>query len=303
MSHPIETAGLTRRFGRVCAVNQLDLRVPGGSIFGLVGPNGAGKTTLIKVLMNLLKPTSGVATVLGKDSRHLAASDFQRIGYISENQRLPLWMTPADLLAFCRPLYPGWSDTRARTLMNDLNLPDHAPLRSLSRGTRMKAALLSSLAYQPRLIVLDEPFSGLDPLVRDELTRALLGLVAESDCTVLISSHDVEELERLVDWIGFIDAGRLLFAEPVSTLLARFRQVEVIAREETPPPVVTGDGWMGHAVAGRILRFIDARHDSPGAEQRRAFAWPSAEIRVTPMTLREIFVALASHARSQARAS
>ena len=302
MSDPIETAGLTRRFGGVCAVDQLDLKIPEQSIFGLVGPNGAGKTTLIKVLMNLLKPTSGVATVLGKDSRHLSTSDFQQIGYVSENQRLPLWMTPADLLAFCRPLYPGWSDTRARTLMNDLNLPDHTPLRSLSRGTRMKAALLSSLAYQPRLIVLDEPFSGLDPLVRDELTRALLGLVAESSCTVLISSHDVEELERLVDWIGFIDGGRLLFAEPVATLLTRFRQIEVIGGDGTPP-VVTGDGWIGHAVAGRTLRFIDTRHDTVGAEERLAAAWPAAEIRVGPMTLREIFVALASHARLQARAS
>lgn len=302
MSHAIETAGLTRRFGRTAAVSQLDLRVPSGSIFGLVGPNGAGKTTLIKVLMNLLTPTSGVATVLGKDSRHLAASDFQQIGYISENQRLPLWMTPAELLAFCRPLYPGWSDTCVRTLMNDLNLPDHAPLRSLSRGTRMKAALLSSLAYQPRLIVLDEPFSGLDPLVRDELTRALLGLAAESSCTILISSHDIEELERLVDWIGFIDAGRLLFAEPVSRLLARFRQVEVIARDGTPT-VLTGDWWMGHTVAGRTLRFIDARHDTPGAEERLAAAWPGAEVRVSPLGLREIFVALASRARSRARPS
>jgi ABC-2 type transport system ATP-binding protein len=302
MSHAIETAGLTRRFGRIAAVNQLDLRIPAGSIFGLVGPNGAGKTTLIKVLMNLIKPTSGVATVLGKDSRRLAAGDFQQIGYVSENQRLPLWMTPADLLAFCRPFYPAWSDTRARTLMNDLNLAEHAPLRSLSRGTRMKAALLSSLAYQPRLIVLDEPFSGLDPLVRDELTRAVLGLVAESSCTVLISSHDVEELERLVDWIAFIDSGRLSFTEPVSTLLARFRQVEVIARDGTPS-VAAGDGWMGHAVAGRTLRFIDAGHDLPGAGERLAAAWPFAEIRVTPMTLREIFVALASQARSQARAS
>ena len=285
-------------------MNQLDLRVPARSIFGLVGPNGAGKTTLIKVLMNLLKPTSGVATILGKDSRHLSVSDFQRDRlHLREPASLPLWMTPAELLADRRPLYPGWSDARARTLMNDLNLPDYAPLRSLSRGTRMKAALLSSLAYQPRLIVLDEPFSGLDTLVRDELTRALLAdLAAVSLSTILISSHDIEELERLVDWIGFIDAGRLLFAEPVSALLNRFRQIEVIARDGTPA-AVTGDGWMGHAVAGRTLRFIDSRHDTPGAEERLAATWPAAEIRVSPLSLREIFVALASQARSQARPS
>jgi ABC-2 type transport system ATP-binding protein len=211
-------------------VDRLDLEIPEQSIFGLVGPNGAGKTTLIKMFVNLLRPTDGSATVLGKDSRRLDAGDFQRIGYVSENLRLPLWMTPAELLAFCRPLYPGWSDTLAEELFRDLHLQGDAPLRSLSRGTRMKAALLSSLAYRPRLIVLDEPFSGLDPLVRDELTRTLLGLVAETSCTVLVSSHDVEELERLIDWIGFIDGGHLLFAEPVSTLRNRFGSMDASDR-------------------------------------------------------------------------
>src|SRR5205823_14199868 len=134
--------------------------------------------------------------------------------YVSEKQRLPEWMRPAELLAYCRPFYPTWDETLCRKLQGHLNLPVSARLRTLSRGTRMKAALLASLAYRPELVLLDEPFSGLDPLVRDELIRALLELAAGNDraggrpMTVFVSSHDIEELERLADWIGFIDRGR-----------------------------------------------------------------------------------------------
>jgi ABC-2 type transport system ATP-binding protein len=146
MTFAIDTHGLTRRFGRRVAVDTLTLQVPTGAICGLIGPNGAGKTTTIKLLMNLLKPTAGRARVLGADSRQLGANDFQHIGYVSENQRLPDWMTPAELLAYCRPLYPAWDNGLCARLQASLDLPPDAPLRTLSRGTRMKAALLASLA-------------------------------------------------------------------------------------------------------------------------------------------------------------
>ena len=302
MPSAIETVDLSRRFHRLDAVDGLNLRVPAGSIFGLVGPNGAGKTTTIKLLMNLVRPTRGSASVLGADSRRLGPRDLQRIGYVSENQRLPEWMTPAELLAYCRPFYPTWDEALCRKLQGELNLPVSARLRTLSRGTRMKAALLASLAYRPELVLLDEPFSGLDPLVRDELIRALLELAAGNDLasgrrmTVFVSSHDIEELERLADWIGFIDRGRLLFAEPVSSLLARFRLVEVIGHNGIAPRPAQASGWLPQGVAGRTIRFIDANHAAPDAEQRIASAWPDADIRVAPLSLREIFVALAQNA-------
>ena len=173
MTNAIETVGLARRFGRLDAVNGLNLEVPQGSTFALIGPNGAGKTTTLKVLVNLLKPTAGTAMVLGTDSRRIGPTTLQRIGYISENQRLPDWMTPTELFAYCRPLYPTWDDALCRRLQTDLRLVSNAPLRQLSRGTRMKVALLASLAYAPELVVLDEPFSGLDPLARDELAQAI----------------------------------------------------------------------------------------------------------------------------------
>ena len=299
MTNAIETADLARRFGRLEAVNGLSLQVPAGSIFALIGPNGAGKTTTIKLLMNLLRPTAGSARVLGVDSRRLQPQQLQRIGYVSENQRLPDWMTPGELFDYCRPLYPAWDDALCRTLQRELGLTSDAPLRTLSRGTRMKAALLSSLAYRPALILLDEPFTGLDPLVREELIRGLLEVASDRERTVLVSSHDIDEVERLADWVGYLDQGRLLFAEPVSSLLERFRLVEVVPVDGTLAMPANSD-WILQGTAGRTLRFVDTHHAAPDAEARIAAAFPGAEVRTSPLALREIFVAIA---RSSVRSS
>jgi ABC-2 type transport system ATP-binding protein len=294
MTSAVDTVDLTRRFRRTEAVESLTLRVPAGTIFALIGPNGAGKTTTIKLLMNLLRPTRGTAHVLGVDSRRLSSPELQRIGYVSENQRLPDWMTPGQLLDYCRPLYPTWDKGLQQTLQKKLGLTAATPLRTLSRGTRMKAALLSSLAYRPELVLLDEPFTGLDPLVRDELVRALLEAADDRPRTVLVSSHDIEEVERLADWVGFIDRGRLLFAEPVSALLARFRLVEVIAANGAPGTLPAEPGWILQGSAARTLRFVDTNHSSPDAATRIASAFPLAEIQTSPMPLRDIFVTLAA---------
>jgi ABC-2 type transport system ATP-binding protein len=220
MTAVIEAVNLTRRFGRLDAVDGLNLRVEAGNIFALIGPNGAGKTTTIKLLLNLLRPTRGHAFVLGTEAQKLGPRELSRIGYVSENQRLPDWMTPNQLIAYVRPFYPTWDDTLCRKLQHDLALTaDDRPLRTLSRGTRMKAALLVSLAYRPELIILDEPFTGLDPLVREELIRALLELTGDYRWTTLISSHDIDEVERLADSIAFIDRGRIVFTESVQTLI------------------------------------------------------------------------------------
>ena len=293
MEHLIETDGLTRTFRRLEAVRGLDLRVPAGSIFALIGPNGAGKTTTIKLLMNLLRPTRGQARVLGVDSRRLGAAEFRRIGYVSENQRLPDWMTIDRLLDYCRPLYPSWDEALARTLRAQLDLTTAATLRQQSRGTRMKAALLTALAFRPDLVVLDEPFTGLDPVVRDELVRALLEMPGDRPFSVLVSSHDIDEVERLADHVGFMLDGRLAVSEPVSSLLERFRAIEVIVPEGGVAVPPARPEWLVQGVSGRTLRFIDTDHRGVDAETRIRSAFPGAEVRATPMTLREIFVTLA----------
>ena len=243
----IETVDLTRRFGRLDAVSGLNLRVPTGSIFALIGPNGAGKTTAIKLLLNLLRPTRGQAFVLGTDTRRLGPRDLARFGYVSENQHLPDWMTPSQLIAYVKPFYSTWDDALCRKLQQDLALTAETPLRALSRGTRMKVALLISLAYRPELIILDEPFTGLDPLVRDELIRALLELTGEHHWTTLISSHDIDEIERLADSIAYIDNGRIVFTESVQALIEQhhlpLRDIFVtLARRSRESAAGTGTG-------------------------------------------------------------
>lgn len=166
---PIETEGLTKRFGRVHALDGLSFSVPQGAVYALVGPNGAGKTTLIKILMNIFRASSGSAAILGVDSRRISGRAFASIGYVSENQQLPGWMRVGAFLKYLRPFYPTW-DTQLETQLSQVfDLPLDRRLKQLSRGMRMKASLASALAFRPRLIVLDEPFSGLDPMVRDEL--------------------------------------------------------------------------------------------------------------------------------------
>ena len=303
MTYAIETRGLTRRFGRTEAVKDLTLQVPAGSVFALLGPNGAGKTTTLKLLMNLLRPTRGTADVLGNDTRHLDAAHFQRVGYVSENQRLPDWMTPGELFDYCRPFYPGWDDELRRRLETDLALAAQTPLRTLSRGTRMKAALLASLAYRPDLVVLDEPFTGLDPVVRDELIRALVDVSSDRPSTVLVSSHDIDEVERLADWVGFMRDGQLQFAERVPALLGRFRLVEVVAAGDVVLDMPRVPHWLPHGTAGRTLRFIDTRHDHVDAAARIATAFPGCAISASPLPLREIFITLARGSSSVAEES
>jgi ABC-2 type transport system ATP-binding protein len=293
MTFAIETHDLTRWFGRTEAVKGLTLQVPAGSVFALLGPNGAGKTTTLKLLMNLLRATGGTATVLGTDTRRLDAEHFQRIGYVSENQRLPDWMTPRQLLDYCRPFYPSWDEGLRQRLESDLALTSDARLRTLSRGTRMKAALLASLAYRPDVVILDEPFTGLDPVVRDELIRMLLDVSGDRPSTILISSHDIDEVERLADWVGFMSDGRCQFAEPVTALLGRFRLVEVIAPGDTPPVMPADPHWLPHGSVGRSLRFVDMRHDRPDAGARIAAAFPGSGVRTLPLPLRDIFLILA----------
>jgi ABC-2 type transport system ATP-binding protein len=222
MVHAIEIAGLTRRFGKTEAVQGLTLNVPAGAVYALLGPNGAGKTTTIKLVMNLLRPSAGSARVLGVDSRRLGPKELRRIGYVSESQKLPEWMTATELCAYCKPFYPTWDDQFAAQLIETFDLPPRARIARLSRGMRIKAALAVALAFRPQLLVLDEPFSGLDPVVRDDLTHAVRELTKESSWTVFLSSHEMDDVEKLATRIGFLDHGGLILDEPLDDLRARF---------------------------------------------------------------------------------
>jgi len=294
----IETKNLTRRFGRMEAVHGLDLAVPAGSVFALLGPNGAGKTTTIKMLMNLLTPTAGSAQVLGVDSRKLGERELAQIGYVSENQQLPLWMTVRQLLDYCRPFYPTWDAALEKTLLARFDLPLERKLAQLSRGMLMKAALLSSLAYRPKLLVLDEPFSGLDALVRDEFIKGVLEVSEAGEWTVLISSHDIEEVERLADHVAMLEEGRLRLSEPTEALQGRFRRVEITGAPEGAEP---GRGWLEWERAGALTKFVETNYAGEATEDGWRLRFGDATITARPMTLREIFITLTRSGRAAAK--
>ena len=275
MKSVISTHDLTRRFGKTAAVDGLNLSVPEGSIYAFLGPNGAGKTTTIKMLLNILQPTSGSAEVLGVDSARLGPPDFARIGYVSENQKMPEWMTVGQLIEYCRPMYPAWDEAFCAKLLQEFELPLERELKTLSRGMKMKAALLSSLAYRPRLLVLDEPFTGLDPLVRDEVIRGMLELTEQENWTVFISSHDIDEVERLADWVGVINDGRIALAESAASLQARFRRIEGVvgagARLPSPPP----KSWLMPEINGHSFSVVESEYEPAASERRLRRPFPA----------------------------
>jgi ABC-2 type transport system ATP-binding protein len=294
----IETENLTRRYGRTEAVHDLTLAVPTGSVLALLGPNGAGKTTTLKLVMNLLRPTSGCARVLGVDARKLGERELAQIGYVSENQQLPLWMTVRQLLDYCRPFYPTWDRQLEATLVQQFALPETRKLSQLSRGMLMKAMLLSSLAYRPKLLILDEPFSGLDPVVRDEFIRGVLEVSALGEWTVVVSSHDIEEVERLADHVAMLDGGRLQLAERTETLQGRFRRVEVSGAVGAGAKETGMPAWLEWETAGALTRFVETQYAGEASERVWRERFPGAMMQAQPMTLREIFMVLARRQRA-----
>jgi ABC-2 type transport system ATP-binding protein len=296
MSSVIRTHDLSKRFRRNLVLDGLNLDVPEGSIYGLVGPNGAGKTTTIKVLMNIMAPTSGHSEVLDADSRQLRPRHFAQIGYVSENQEMPEWMTVNYYLGFLSNFYPTWDRALAAELVAQLQLPGDRKLRHLSHGMRMKAALASSLAYRPRLMVLDEPFTGLDALVRDELIE---GVLAHAEgTTIFISSHDLTEIESFASHIGYLEQGRLQFSEELESLSARFREIAITFADAPRVPPQWPATWLQPQISGVVIRAVDSQFnpERTAAEVRRVFP-EFLDMTANAMPLRSIFVTLAKAAR------
>ncbi len=295
----IRTENLVKTYRNVSALRGLNLNVPEGAVYALVGPNGAGKTTAIKILMNIFGATHGHAEVLGVDSTRLRGRMFSSIGYVSENQESLDWMRVDAFFCFLRPFYPTWDRDLENELVRQFDLPPDRRLGELSRGVRMKAALASSLAYHPKLIVLDEPFTGLDPLVRDELIQGLLDRAEES--TILISSHDLAEVETFVSHVGYLELGELRCSEELSSLTGRFREVELTFAMPPALPSVVPKSWLQISSSAAVVRFIESHFDPEKTdEQIRTLLGTAQNVTFTPMSLRSIFLAMAKTAREPA---
>jgi ABC-2 type transport system ATP-binding protein len=284
----VECTHLTKRFRHHEAVNDLTLSVPEGAALALVGSNGAGKSTTLRMLLNILRPDSGCARVLGVESTRLRASELKDIGYVCDNPVLPGRLTVSQYLDYLRSLYPNWDAAFEKSLRERLDLPAHQRLGRLSHGMRVKLLLVGALAYHPKLLVLDEPLSGLDPLMRDEVLEGVLGQADET--TIIISSHELTELEGFATQIAFMDQGKLLFHEDIEHTFARFREVSVTLAGEARRPQPLPGHWLLADSSGAVRRFVETKFtdDQDVARKAAEHFGEIQHVETRAMSLREI---------------
>jgi ABC-2 type transport system ATP-binding protein len=267
-------------------LDNLSLELPTGTIMGLIGANGAGKSTTIRILMGLVHQDQGQVHVLGRQMPREQAAAKLDIGYVSEDMRLYGSATLAWHMKFIRSIYPQWDQPYAETLLRRFDLKPQQKIRGLSHGQRVKAALLLSLARRPRLLVLDEPTTGLDPVARQEVLAELMAVLADEDRTILFSSHNTLDVEQISDQITFIDRGRIIASDNKETFLDRWRRLRLALLPDAVLPKLSGVVEVGGS--GRLPVLVTNRFD-PAMVSACNDAGATVQA-VDPMTLEEIFV-------------
>jgi ABC-2 type transport system ATP-binding protein len=267
-------------------LDNLSLELPTGTIMGLIGANGAGKSTTLRILMGLVHQDQGQVHVLGRQMPREQAAAKLDIGYVSEDMRLYGSATLAWHMKFIRSIYPQWDQPYAETLLRRFDLKPQQKIKGLSHGQRVKAALLLSLARRPRLLVLDEPTTGLDPVARQEVLAESMAVLADEDRTILFSSHNTLDVEQISDHITFIDRGRIIASDNKETFLDRWRRLRLALLPDAVLPKLSGVVEVGGS--GRLPVLVTNRFD-PAMVSACNDAGATVQA-VDPMTLEEIFV-------------
>jgi ABC-type multidrug transport system ATPase subunit len=280
----IETHSLHKQYGSTRAVDRLEMHVPRGSVYGFLGRNGAGKTTTIRLLAGLIQPTGGHARVLDLDPQTDRIPVLERTSFVIDKMLLPS-MTGNDLVRFNRGFFPRWSDALAHKYADALEIPMKQKFRKLSGGNQTKLCLLLALSQGAELVVLDEPTAGLDPIVTDQLLRIIIDDFAGEGRTLLLSSHHLSEVERVADWIGIIDHGKLLVEAQLDDVRANFRRVRVVGENLRLP--VGNEVFHARTVEGTTEYVLRASAESFTASLRNQGA---TVLDVSPMNLHEIFL-------------
>jgi len=296
----VEVSGLSRSFGHKTALDNVSFSAAAGQVYGLVGSNGAGKTTLLKHLLGLLRATSGSVRVFGLDPVRDPVGVLSRTGYLSEEHELPEWMRIDELMRYTQAYHPTWDDAYARELLETFALDPAKKIKELSKGMRAQAGLIAAVAHRPQLLILDEPSSGLDAVVRRDILDAVVRAVADDGRTVIFSSHLLDEVERMSDHVTLIDQGRVALSGVLDDVRGAYLRSRVrFADHFDRPPVletaltVEGGGRSWSVVhSGSLEQF---RHS--------VLARGGEVVESRGATLEEIFLARAGRGRPQAEAA
>jgi ABC-2 type transport system ATP-binding protein len=295
MSDPaIELAGVEKAY-RFFRLSGVDLRLDAGQIMGFVGPNGAGKSTTLRILMAMIQQDRGTVRVLGREMPRDQAAAKRDIGFVSEDMRLHASATLAWHMRFVSRIYPAWDAAYAGTLLGRFNLHPEQSIGALSHGERVKATLLLVLARRPRLLLLDEPTAGLDPVARHEVLAELMDVVGDERRAILFSSHNTQDVEQISDQITFLDRGRIVDSSDKETFLDRWRRIQLDVPPGVTPPALAG--IVSLTTDGR-LAVATTNAYSPALEADYARAGLGVHA-VQRMTLEEIFVATVMHNRQE----
>jgi ABC-2 type transport system ATP-binding protein len=266
----IETTALTKRYGDFEAVRQLDLRVGANRITGFLGRNGAGKSSTIKMLLGMSHPTSGTGLLLGHpiDDEGENREARRHVAYVAEDKQTYAYMTVGQMIAFTRSFYDDWRPDVANHLLQQYDLPAGRKVKALSKGMRTKLALLLALARRPRLLILDEPSEGLDPVSIEELLQALVAAAADGTA-VFFSSHQIAEVERIADHVCMLDRGRLVLDASLDEIRREYRRVQA--------------GFDGRQVTIMARQGADAVIE-------RAYSEGAISVESSAVSLREVFL-------------
>jgi ABC-2 type transport system ATP-binding protein len=286
----IETLGLRKIYDGVEALADLSLRVPRGSIYGLLGRNGAGKTTTIKVLLGMVRPTSGHAAVFGLPAADGKASVEirRRAAFVSEDRDIYENMSVRKIVRFAASFYPNWRPDLQANYLTKFGLPVERTVAELSRGMRTKLALSIALSSGTELLILDQPTSGLDPEATEETLRALVAHVAREETTVFLSTHQLADVDQIADRIAIVDRGRTLLDAPLDDLRERYRRVRFVFSGEAPTVPFRTAGIVTIRRQGRVLTVLSSTGADRVVAEGRALN--PASVEVQPVTLKEIFL-------------
>ena len=286
----IQTADVRKRYGSVEALAGVDLKIPRGAVCGLLGRNGAGKTTTIKVLLGMVRPTSGRASVFGLPATDAKASleIRSRAGFVSEDKDLYAGVTVGELIRFTAAFYPKWRADRASEYLAAFELRADATTRELSRGMRTKLALLLALSTGAELLILDEPMSGLDPAAIEQVLKIIVQQAGREGTTVLFSSHQLADVEQIADRIAIVDHGRVVVDGALDELRAAYRRVQLVFDGAAPDAKFESSGVIRLRREGRVLSVLCRAGEAEVVAEARALNPKSVD--VLPVSLKEIFL-------------